>query len=61
MCADFGYSGLLDLKYSSSSHLGKDYDQLKIIADFETKNRLHVKIGDVGGDRYEVPEKLVPR
>ncbi|KAG9100274.1 hypothetical protein FRC07_010428 [Ceratobasidium sp. 392] len=40
---------------------GKDIEQLKLDVTYEDKSRIHVKIGDMGGKRYEVPEEVFPR
>ncbi|GMH45019.1 hypothetical protein BSKO_12976 [Bryopsis sp. KO-2023] len=59
---DLGYSGTLKLKEDSVvSSFGEDLSELALSVDFETESRTHVKIGDVDGERYEVPEKLLPR
>ncbi|KAG8742173.1 hypothetical protein FRC10_001929 [Ceratobasidium sp. 414] len=40
---------------------GKDIEQLKLEVTYEDKSRIHVKIGDLAGKRYEVPELVFPR
>lgn len=59
--ADSGFTAKLALQESSQTQLGKDLAELKLTVDYETENRLHVKIGDVAGERYEVSEKILPR
>ncbi|KAG9097843.1 hypothetical protein FRC06_007125 [Ceratobasidium sp. 370] len=40
---------------------GKDIERLKLEVTYEDKSRIHVKIGDLAGKRYEVPELVFPR
>ncbi|KAG8699889.1 hypothetical protein FRC08_005057 [Ceratobasidium sp. 394] len=40
---------------------GKDVQQLKLQVTYEDHSRIHVKIGDSAGKRYEVPEEVFPR
>ncbi|KAG8684898.1 hypothetical protein FRC08_013425 [Ceratobasidium sp. 394] len=40
---------------------GKDIEQLKLEVTYEDKSRIHVKIGDLAGKRYEVPKSVFPR
>ncbi|QRV92350.1 glycoside hydrolase family 31 protein [Ceratobasidium sp. AG-Ba] len=40
---------------------GSDIQQLKLQVTYEDKSRIHVKIGDSAGKRYEVPEEVFPR
>jgi alpha-glucosidase (family GH31 glycosyl hydrolase) len=51
----------IDLKITSSPHLfGDDVPQLKVKVDFETEDRLHVKVIDPSTDRWEIPESILP-
>lgn len=59
--ADSGFVSKLALQDSSQAELGKDLRELKLTVNYETESRLHVKIGDVVGERYEVPEDIFPR
>ncbi|CAE6413351.1 unnamed protein product [Rhizoctonia solani] len=40
---------------------GPDIQSLKLEVTYEDKDRVHVKIGDKAGKRYEVPEEVFPR
>ncbi|KAG9083531.1 hypothetical protein FS749_005959 [Ceratobasidium sp. UAMH 11750] len=40
---------------------GKDIEQLKLEVTYEDKSRIHVKISDLAGKRYEVPKSVFPR
>ncbi|KAG9074615.1 hypothetical protein FS749_013796, partial [Ceratobasidium sp. UAMH 11750] len=40
---------------------GNDVKQLKLEVKYEDQSRIHVKIGDSAGKRYEVPEEVFPR
>ncbi|KAG8756283.1 hypothetical protein FRC12_010619 [Ceratobasidium sp. 428] len=40
---------------------GSDIQQLKLQVTYEDKSRIHVKIGDSAGKRYEVPDEVFPR
>ncbi|CAE6449622.1 unnamed protein product [Rhizoctonia solani] len=40
---------------------GSDIQNLKLEVTYEDKDRVHVKIGDKAGKRYEVPEEVFPR
>lgn len=58
---DAGFEGQLDLISSALRYLGPDTDQLRLTVSFETESRLHVKITDWMGKRWQVPESLLPR
>lgn len=38
-----------------------DVRQLKLTVDYETDTRIHIKITDKAGKRFEVPENMLPR
>ena len=59
--SDAGFEGRLDLISSALRYLGPDTDQLRLTVSFETESRLHVKITDWMGKRWQVPESLLPR
>lgn len=59
--SDTGFEGQLDLVNSTLRYLGPDTDKLKLTVSFETESRLHVKITDLMGKRWQVPESLLPR
>ncbi|KAG9103826.1 hypothetical protein FRC06_007804, partial [Ceratobasidium sp. 370] len=40
---------------------GSDIQQLRLQVTYEDQSRIHVKIGDSAGKRYEVPEEVFPR
>ncbi|KAB5595830.1 Alpha-glucosidase [Ceratobasidium theobromae] len=40
---------------------GPDIQQLKLEVTYEDNDRVHVKIGDAAGKRYQVPEDVFPR
>ncbi|KAJ4477621.1 alpha-glucosidase [Lentinula lateritia] len=40
---------------------GSDLKSLSLAVVYETENRIHVKIMDANGSRYEVPESVLPR
>eukprot|EP00877_Chromochloris_zofingiensis_P000332 jgi/Chrzof1/1029/Cz01g37200.t1 len=41
--------------------LGQDFSKLTVAVEYQTPQRLHVKITPVGVQRWEVPENLIPR
>ncbi|KAG8785669.1 hypothetical protein FRC12_017286 [Ceratobasidium sp. 428] len=56
------YGLTADLHLAASCKMyGVDLKQLKLEVTYEDKSRIHVKIRDSAGKRYEVPEEVFPR
>ncbi|KAF8318802.1 hypothetical protein DL93DRAFT_2124857 [Clavulina sp. PMI_390] len=54
-------SATLTLAGTACNVYGPDLQSLKLQVTYETTDRIHVKIGDTAGTRYEVPESVLPR
>ncbi|KAK9763887.1 hypothetical protein K7432_009060, partial [Basidiobolus ranarum] len=55
-----GLDARLSLLHSVLPHYGEDIDQLKLKVTYDTPNRIHIKITDVGEKRWQVPQEIVP-
>ena len=61
LSTDTSFGGDLTLKASSQALGGKDFENLQVNFQQETKNRFHMKISPKGEDRWEVPEVALKR
>ncbi|KAI6784884.1 uncharacterized protein J7T54_007978 [Emericellopsis cladophorae] len=59
--SDFGVQADLDLIADNCSIYGADVPSLRFIAEYQSDKRLHVLIQDRDGERYQVPEDIIPR
>lgn len=56
-----GFVADLTLAGKACDAYGKDLKDLKLEVTYDSNTRIHVKITDPEGKRYEVPESVVPR
>ena len=56
-----GFESELHLDNAALAFLGPDVTPLKLSVVHETASRLHIKITDSEGVRWQVPDSLLPR
>ncbi|KAF4614964.1 hypothetical protein D9613_003515 [Agrocybe pediades] len=56
-----GLTADLVLAGKACNVFGEDIQNLRLNVDYETADRIHLKITDASSDRYEVPESVFPR